>query len=56
MDRPLIYKDRKGEWRWKVLAPDDALVAESVDGFPTDGSARRDLVEAGFLEEAPVDR
>lgn len=31
----VIYKDRRGEYRWRLVAPNGALIAESGEGYST---------------------
>lgn len=37
----VIYKDRKGEWRWRFVAPNGRIVADSGEGYKRKGNAIR---------------
>ena len=41
----LIYKDRSGEWRWKGLAGNKNIIAESGEGYRNRPWARRMALE-----------
>ena len=30
-----IYKDKKGEWRWRLVARNGRIVADSAEGYKT---------------------
>jgi uncharacterized protein YegP (UPF0339 family) len=36
-----VYKDRKGEWRWRLLARNGRIVADSGEGFVSRAHAYR---------------
>lgn len=50
MDRALIYTDHAGESRWKVISPNNEIVAASSAGFEDDEGARRNLIRCGHGE------
>lgn len=31
----VIYKDKTGEWRWRLLAPNTRIIADSAEGYST---------------------
>lgn len=33
MNRMVIYVDRKGEWRWRLIAKNGRIVADSGEGY-----------------------
>jgi uncharacterized protein YegP (UPF0339 family) len=35
-----IYRDRQGEWRWRLRAPNGRTVADSGEGYSTYHAAR----------------
>ena len=40
-DKLEYYKDKVGEWRWKVTAANGKVIDASTEGFSTKWSARR---------------
>ncbi len=56
----IIYKDGKGEWRWRLKARNGRIVADSGEGYKRKAGAEkginairdRDLVFAPIIEEA----
>ena len=32
-DKLDVYKDNKGEWRWKITAPNGKIVGASTEGY-----------------------
>lgn len=38
---PLVFQDRKGEWRWSLRHPNGKLVATSGEGYKNRSHARR---------------
>lgn len=41
----VIYRDRKGEWRWKALAANHKTVSESGEGYRNRPWARKMALE-----------
>jgi uncharacterized protein YegP (UPF0339 family) len=39
VDRREVYKDKKDEWRWRVIAPNNRIVQASTEGFKTKAAA-----------------
>jgi uncharacterized protein len=37
----VVYKDRKGEWRWRLIAANARKVADSGEGYKRASGARR---------------
>jgi uncharacterized protein YegP (UPF0339 family) len=37
----IIYKDERGEWRWRVRAKNGNILADSGEGYATKSSCRR---------------
>jgi len=29
----VVYRDKKGEWRWRFVAPNNKIVADSGEGY-----------------------
>lgn len=40
-----VYKDKKGEWRWKLRAKNGKIIADSGEGY----KRRRDCVNGAQL-------
>ncbi len=38
-----VYKDRKGEWRWRAVAPNGRIVADSAEGYKTRAGLERGI-------------
>ena len=36
-----VYEDNAGEWRWRLLAPNGEIIADSGEGYVTKQGARR---------------
>lgn len=39
--KPVFYKDKAGEWRWRLVAANGETVADSGEGYTRKWSARR---------------
>lgn len=51
-----IYEDRGGEWRWRCVAPNGRIVADSSEGYTRETDARRAaaaFIDAGQQLETP---
>ncbi|NOK20323.1 YegP family protein [Corallococcus carmarthensis] len=35
-----IYKDARGEWRWKLISTNGRIVADSGEGYSSSSAAR----------------
>ncbi len=48
-----VYKDKAGEWRWRLVAANGKKVATSGEGY----TRKRDAIRAarGFLKKAPIE-
>jgi len=38
-DKREVYKDKKDEWRWRVVAPNNRIVQAATEGFKTKAAA-----------------
>lgn len=38
-----IYKDKKGEWRFNIVAPNGRIVADSGEGYRTKYFCRKNI-------------
>jgi uncharacterized protein YegP (UPF0339 family) len=52
-----IYQDVVHEWRWRLLAPNGKIIADSGEGYATRANARRaaENVRARIAQAAIVD-
>lgn len=41
MNRYEIYRDKRGTWRWRLVAKNQKIVADSAEGYQTRRSALR---------------
>ncbi len=39
--RFVVYQDRADEWRWRLLAPNNRVIADSGEGYKRRSSAER---------------
>jgi uncharacterized protein YegP (UPF0339 family) len=35
-----FYKDKRGEWRWRLQSPNARIIADSAEGYETKAKAR----------------
>lgn len=35
----VLYKDNRGEWRWKLYAPNSRIIADSAEGYTSKADA-----------------
>jgi uncharacterized protein YegP (UPF0339 family) len=47
-----LYKDKKGEFRWKLLASNGQIIADSAEGYKTKKSAEDGI--ASVKKNAPT--
>jgi hypothetical protein len=38
-----VYEDRGGEWRWRLVAPNGNIIADSAEGYASKQSAKRGI-------------
>jgi uncharacterized protein YegP (UPF0339 family) len=36
-----FYQDQDGDWRWKIVAPNNRVIISASEGFATKGNAKR---------------
>jgi uncharacterized protein len=49
----LVYKDQKGEWRWRLKADDGRIIADSAAGYNNHEACLGDvklIIETGTAE------
>lgn len=50
-----IYKDAKGEWRWRLRAKNGRIVADSAEGYKKRASVANAVLNlVFFVREGPV--
>lgn len=51
-----VYQDRKGEWRWRLLALNGRIVADGSEGYANKGDVL-DAIEKiqAQIGDAPID-
>lgn len=52
-----IYQDAAREWRWRLVAPNGKIIADSGEGYVTHANARRaaENVRARIAQAAIID-
>ena len=53
-DKTVVYQDKAGEWRWKRVAPNGRIIADSAEGYTRLSDAERAASRA-FLAPDEVD-
>lgn len=51
-DRTEVYVDTAGEWRWRRIAPNGEVIADSGEGYTREADAHR-AAERAFRSEEP---
>lgn len=54
--RYVIYRDSKGEWRWRFVAPNNQIIAESSEGYINQSDCRHSIELMKRSNDAPVYR
>ena len=49
-DKTIVYQDKSGEWRWRRVAPNGEIIADSSEGYVSMSNAER-AAERVFGEE-----
>lgn len=49
-----IYKDAKGEWRWRLIAPNARIVADSAQGYKNKKDCLSDIELVKQSADAPI--
>jgi uncharacterized protein YegP (UPF0339 family) len=49
-----IYKDNKGEWRWRLKAANGRIIADSGEGYSTEQECEADIDRVKSSKNAPV--
>lgn len=52
-----VYKDRRGEWRWRLVAENGRIVADSAEGYTRPEDAERSVnAIKNDVSGAPIQR
>ena len=51
-DRTVVYQDAAGEWRWRRVAPNNEIIADSNESYTRKADAER-AAERTFRTEQP---
>jgi len=54
-DKTIIYQDRSGEWRWKRVAGNGEIIADSGEGYTRLSDAERAASRAFLGPDDPDD-
>jgi len=49
-----IYKDHKGEWRWRLKASNGRIIADSGEGYSSEEECKKDVERVKSSKDAPV--
>jgi len=50
-----IYKDHRGEWRWRLKAANRKTIADSSEGYSTKSNCRRAVDSIAGATRIPVE-
>jgi uncharacterized protein YegP (UPF0339 family) len=48
------YKDKKGEWRWRLVASNGRIIADSGEGYSSERECLADIDRVKASKEADV--
>ena len=48
------YKDAKGEWRWRLVASNGHIIADSGEGYESESECKRDIERVKDSADADV--
>ena len=48
------YKDKKGEWRWRLVAANGRILADSGEGYKSEKECKDDINRVKNSKDAPV--
>lgn len=54
-DKTIIYQDKAGEWRWKRVAANGEIIADSGEGYTRLSDAERAASRAFLAPDGPDD-
>jgi uncharacterized protein YegP (UPF0339 family) len=50
----VFYKDQKGEWRWRLVAANGRILADSGEGYRNEQDCLEDIDRVKQSHNAPV--
>ena len=50
----VYYKDAKGEWRWRLVAANGRIIADSGEGYKSEKECKDDINRVKNSKDAPV--
>jgi len=50
----IYYKDKKGEWRWRLVASNGRIIADSGEGYKSEKECKDDIDRVKNSKDAPV--
>jgi uncharacterized protein YegP (UPF0339 family) len=48
------YKDKQGEWRWRLKASNGRIVADSGEGYKSESECKADITRVKGSANAPM--
>jgi len=51
-----VYKDKAGEWRWRLIAPNGKIIADSGEGYSSKGNAKRAVSKIISIEDSEFEK
>jgi len=54
-DKTIVYQDKAGEWRWRRVAPNGDILADSGEGYSRLSDAERAASRAFLAPDGPDD-
>ncbi len=52
-DKTVVYQDKAGEWRWKRVAGNGEIIADSAEGYTRMADAERAASRAFMAPDEP---
>jgi len=50
----VYYKDAKGEWRWRLVASNGRIIADSGEGYKSERECLADIDRVKASKDTPV--
>ena len=52
----IYYKDHKNEWRWRLVASNGRIIADSAEGYENESECKKDIDRVKASADAPIVR
>ena len=52
----IYYRDHKGEWRWRLVAANGRIIADSGEGYSNEADCLDGIRSVKHSKDAPVKR